>query len=133
MTKAAGNPFFLEELARSTIEAGSHHAALAVPDTIQAVLAARIDRLPPADKQLLQTAAVVGKDVPVPLLHAITALPEEALQDRLTSLQAAEFLYEIPHLPAVTYTSSMRSSRRSPTSRCSIAPGNTSISRPLRR
>ena len=104
ITKAAGNPFFLEELARSTSEAGSHDAALTVPDTIQAVLAARIDRLSPADKQLLQTAAVVGKDVPVPLLHAITALPEAALHDSLTSLQTAEFLYEIPHLPAVTYT-----------------------------
>ena len=104
ITKAAGNPFFLEELARSTIEAGSHDAVLTVPDTIQAVLAARIDRLPAADKQILQTAAVVGKDVPVPLLQAITALPEEALHDSLKSLQAAEFLYEISHLPAVTYT-----------------------------
>jgi DNA-binding winged helix-turn-helix (wHTH) protein len=104
ITKAAGNPFFLEELSRSTIEAGSHYAALTVPDTIQAVLAARIDRLPTADKQLLQTAAVIGKDVPVPLLHAMTALPEAALPDSLKFLQTAAFLYEIPHLPEVTYT-----------------------------
>jgi class 3 adenylate cyclase/predicted ATPase len=104
ITKAAGNPFFLEELARSTSEAGSHDAALTVPDTVQAVLAARIDRLPPAEKQLLQTAAVVGKDVSVPLLRAITALPEKALDDSLTSLHTAEFLDEISHLPAVTYT-----------------------------
>jgi class 3 adenylate cyclase len=104
IAKAAGNPFFLEELARSAIEAGSQHAALTIPDTIQAVLAARIDRLPPAEKQLLQTAAVIGKDVPMPLLHAITALPEAALHDRLKSLQTAEFLHETPHLPTVTYT-----------------------------
>jgi class 3 adenylate cyclase/predicted ATPase len=104
IVKAAGNPFFLEELTRSALEEGGHPAALPIPDTIQAVLAARIDRLPPAEKQLLQTAAVIGKDIPVPLLHTITALPEEALYESLRHLQAAEFLYETSRLPAVTYT-----------------------------
>src|SRR5437870_2804308 len=77
---------------------------LALPDTVQAVLAARIDRLSRAAKRLLQTAAVVGHDVPVPLLQAVTGLADEALYDALQHLQAAEFLYETCQLPAPTYT-----------------------------
>ena len=53
-----------------------------VPATVREVLAARIDRLPAEDKSLLQTAAVIGKDVPFPLLQAIAELPEEALRGR---------------------------------------------------
>ena len=63
-----------------------------VPATVQAVLAARIDRLPPAEKRLLQTAAVIGTEVPLPLLQAIAELPEAALHGGLAHLQAAEFL-----------------------------------------
>jgi predicted ATPase len=62
--------------------------SLQVPATVQAVLAARIDRLPPEEKQLLQTAAVIGTEVPFTLLHAIAELPVEALHHRLTHLQA---------------------------------------------
>ena len=50
-----------------------------MPATVQAVLAARIDRLPPEEKRLLQTAAVIGTEVPLPLLQAIAELPEAAL------------------------------------------------------
>jgi tetratricopeptide (TPR) repeat protein len=71
---------------------------------VQAVLAARIDRLSRATKCLLQTAAVIGNDVPVPLLQAVTDLADEALHDDLQHLQAAEFLYETRRLPASTYT-----------------------------
>jgi predicted ATPase len=99
IAKAAGNPFFLEELTRSVKEEGRHHTALTIPNTVQAVLAVRIDRLPPAEKRLLQTAAVIGKDVPLPLLHAIADLPEEALCRGLRHLQAAEFLYETKLFP----------------------------------
>ena len=53
-----------------------------MPATVQAVLAARIDRLPPEEKRLLQTAAVIGKDVPFALLQAIAELPEDELQRR---------------------------------------------------
>ena len=74
VTQAAGNPFFLEELAWNVIEHGGQPAPLAVPETIEAVLAARIDRLPPEEKRLLQTAAVIGMDVAVPLLQAVTDL-----------------------------------------------------------
>ena len=68
------------------------------------LLAARIDRLPPAEKRLLQTAAVVGTDVPLPLLQAIAELPEATLHRGLAHLQAAEFLYETRLFPEPVYT-----------------------------
>ena len=77
---------------------------LQVPATVQAVLAARIDRLPPEEKRLLQTAAVIGTEVPLPLLQAIAELPEEALHRGLAHLQAAEFLYETRLFPEPEYT-----------------------------
>src|SRR2546429_5582101 len=75
-----------------------------VPATVQAVLAARIDRLPPEEKRLLQTAAVVGTEVPFALLRAIADVPESALHRGLTHLQAAEFLYETRLFPEPEYT-----------------------------
>src|SRR5262249_15475007 len=69
------------------------------PATVQAVLAALIDRLPSEEKRLLQTAAVLGTEVPLPLLQAIAELPEEGLQHGLAHLQAAEFLYEARLFP----------------------------------
>ena len=72
---------------------------LHVPATVQAVLAARIDRLPPEEKRLLQTAAVIGTEVPLPLLQAIAELPEAELHRGLAHLQAAEFLYETRLFP----------------------------------
>ena len=75
-----------------------------VPATVQAVLAARIDRLPPEEKRLLQTAAVVGTEVPFPLLQAIADLPEATLHRGLAHLQAAEFLYETRLFPEQEYT-----------------------------
>jgi tetratricopeptide (TPR) repeat protein len=73
-----------------------------VPATVQALLAARIDRLAPADKRLLQAAAVVGKDVPLAVLEAIAA--EEDLRPGIARLQAAEFLYETSLFPELEYT-----------------------------
>ncbi|HSF29199.1 MAG TPA: adenylate/guanylate cyclase domain-containing protein, partial [Candidatus Tectomicrobia bacterium] len=114
--RTEGNPFFLEESVRTLVEShvlvgepGTYRLAQAVvpiqvPATVQAVLAARMDRLPGADKRLLQTAAVIGKDVPFPLLQAIAALSEEALRSALTHLQAAEFLYEASLFPELEYT-----------------------------
>src|SRR5262249_7477972 len=66
------------------------YAALAM----QAVLAARIDRLPPEAKRLLQTAAVIGHEVPLSLLQAIVEMPAESLHRSLAHVQTAEFLYE---------------------------------------
>jgi tetratricopeptide (TPR) repeat protein len=71
---------------------------------VQAVLAARIDRLPPEDRALLQTASVVGKDVPLGLLQAIAGQGEAELQAAIGRLQAAEFLYETRIFPDVEYT-----------------------------
>jgi predicted ATPase len=75
-----------------------------IPDTVQAVLAARIDRLSPVEKRLLQMAAVIGHEVPLPLLQAIAELPEDVLQHSLARLQAGEFLYETRLLPDPEYT-----------------------------
>jgi class 3 adenylate cyclase/tetratricopeptide (TPR) repeat protein len=111
-----GNPFFIEESIRTLVEtqalAGERGAyrltrpiqAIEVPATVQVILAARIDRLPPDDKQLLQTASVIGKDVPFVLLHAVAEAAEDAVQRGLTHLQAAEFLYETRLFPDPEYT-----------------------------
>jgi tetratricopeptide (TPR) repeat protein len=77
---------------------------LTMPTTVQAILAARIDRLTPEVKRLLQTAAVVGKDVPMPLLLAIADAPEHEVRAELIHLQAAEFLYEARLFPDLEYT-----------------------------
>jgi tetratricopeptide (TPR) repeat protein len=75
-----------------------------IPDTVRAVLAARIDRLAPEDKRLLQQAAAVGKDVPFPLLRLIAEESEDALRHRLETLQATEFLREARLFPDLEYT-----------------------------
>src|SRR5262245_28190589 len=114
--RTEGNPFFLEECVRALVEThvlsgtpGAYRLArapadLQVPATVQAILAARIDRLEPEDKRLLQTAAVVGKDVPYLLLAAVADGHEDAVRQGLARLQAAEFLYEAPLFPEVEYT-----------------------------
>jgi len=75
-----------------------------VPATVQAILAARIDRLPPEGKTLLQTAAVIGKDVPYPLLRGSAKPGDEELRRGLAQLQAGEFLYEASLFPDLEYT-----------------------------
>src|SRR5262249_10463825 len=77
---------------------------LRMPATVQAILAARIDRLAPEAKRLLQAAAVIGKDVPIPLLLAIADAPEPEVRAELTRLQAAEFFYEVRLFPDLEYT-----------------------------
>jgi class 3 adenylate cyclase/tetratricopeptide (TPR) repeat protein len=116
IARTQGNPFFLEENVRTLVETGvlvgergAYRLAkpldtLQVPATVQALLAARIDRLPPEDKRLLQTAAVIGTEVPWPLLQAIAGTADEALYRRLAQLQAAEFLYETSLFPERAYT-----------------------------
>jgi class 3 adenylate cyclase/tetratricopeptide (TPR) repeat protein len=114
--RTEGNPFFLEESVRTLVETkvlvgerGSYRLARAlpsvqVPATVQAVLAARIDRLPSEEKRLIQSAAVIGKDVPFALLQAIVEDSEPNLRDRLNHLQAAELLYETNLFPDLEYT-----------------------------
>ena len=116
IARTAGNPFFLEESVRTLVETGglvgetgAYRLAqplhsIQVPATVQAVLAARIDRLPPEAKRLLQTAAVIGTEVSFPLLTAIADLPDTELHRHLAHLQAAEFLYETRLFPEPEYT-----------------------------
>jgi tetratricopeptide (TPR) repeat protein len=114
--RTEGNPFFLEESVRTLVETralvgerGAYRPtselhALAVPPTVRAVLGARIDRLAPEDKHVIQAAAVIGKDVPFGLLLAIAAVSEATLRRALTDLQAAGFLREVCLFPDVEYT-----------------------------
>jgi class 3 adenylate cyclase/tetratricopeptide (TPR) repeat protein len=116
MARTEGNPFFLEESVRTLVETGVLVGApgayrlaqvlptIQVPATVQAVLAARIDRLPVEDKRLLQTAAVIGHEVPLPVLRAIADIPEATLHHSLAQLQGAEFLYETCLFPETEYT-----------------------------
>src|SRR2546426_512633 len=78
-------------------------ANIELPVTVQAVLAARIDRLPPDDKRLLQTASVIGRHVPFGVLQATAELPEPELREGLTRLQAAAFLVETAAFPEPVY------------------------------
>jgi tetratricopeptide (TPR) repeat protein len=114
--RTEGNPLFLEESVRSLVETevlvgergayrlGKDPIGIQVPATVQAILAARIDRLPPADKQLLQTASVVGKDLPWALLVEAAERPEDDVRRGVARLQAAEFVYEAKLFPDLEYT-----------------------------
>jgi len=110
-----GNPFFLEETIQTLVETGTLVGergryrltqpvqTIQVPATVQVMLAARIDRLLPEDKRLLQVAAVIGKDVPFALLQAVAELPDDALRRGLDHLQDAEFVYETRMFPDPEY------------------------------
>ncbi len=114
--RTEGNPLFLEESVRTLVETnalvgerGAYRLAqdprtIQVPATVQAILAARIDRLPPEDKNLLQTAAVIGEEVPFAVLLATDEYLEETLFSGLSRLQAAELLYEARLFPDLVYT-----------------------------
>jgi class 3 adenylate cyclase/tetratricopeptide (TPR) repeat protein len=114
--RTEGNPFFLEESVRTLVETHvligerglyrlvTAQPSIQVPTTVQAILAARIDRLPSDEKRLLHTASVIGTDVAFPLLQAVADVPEGGLRRSLTHLQAAEFLYETRLFPDLEYT-----------------------------
>ena len=104
LDKAAGNPFFLEELARTALEQRDGKASDVVPDTVQGVLAARMDRLPAAERYVLQIAAVVGKDAPLSILQAVAVQPKDVLAQHLRHLQRAEFIYEKGQMSERVYT-----------------------------
>jgi DNA-binding NtrC family response regulator/tetratricopeptide (TPR) repeat protein len=94
LSRAEGNAFFLEELARAVREQQGPVTAVVVPDTVQDVLQARIDRLDPDDRRLLAAAAVIGKDFARALLEAVSDVPSASLREGLARLEAGEFLYE---------------------------------------
>ena len=114
--RASGNPFFAEEIvralagthvldgARGSYRLASPLSSVEIPPTVQAVLAARIDALPAAERRLLHEAAVIGHDAPFSLLHAICGLTEDQLRRLLDHLQSAEFLYVTQLFPDLQYT-----------------------------
>jgi adenylate cyclase len=120
--RTGGNPFFTEELVQARIESGKLHGrageyrltapveTLDVPASVQAVLAARIDRLSERDKQVLQTAAVIGKEFSEPVLRQVLAevAPRDAAAVDVTAglrtLTQAEFVYEQALYPVAEYT-----------------------------
>lgn len=95
VTKAEGNPLFLEELARTVREQSGPSEEITVPDTVEEVLRARINRLPDRERRLLQSAAAIGKTAPIEVLAALAGAREEELRLLLNRLRAAEFLYEV--------------------------------------
>jgi class 3 adenylate cyclase/tetratricopeptide (TPR) repeat protein len=113
--RSAGNPFFLEEVALSLIESGVLAGTrgryrltrpidtVGIPDTVHAVLAARIDRLSERDKAVLQAASVVGKSFPEPILRRVTSMPDLDLLASLGTLRQAEFVYEEAVDPETVY------------------------------
>ena len=113
--RTAGNPFFTEEVVRSLVESGHLEGTkgsyrlvtaierLEVPSRVQPLLASRIDRLSEREKQVLQTAAVIGKEFQHPLLAAVCDLPKSELDDALRALKAAEFIYEESLYPVAEY------------------------------
>jgi class 3 adenylate cyclase/tetratricopeptide (TPR) repeat protein len=116
IARTEGNPFFLEESVQTLVETqvlvgerGAYRVTTApdawrIPATAQAILAARIDRLAPEDKRLLQAASVIGKDVPFTLLQAVADVSDDILRRGLSHLQATEFLYETSLFPDLEYT-----------------------------
>jgi class 3 adenylate cyclase/predicted ATPase len=114
--RSGGNPFFIEEMVQALAESGSLQGAkgtyrlerpaaeLRLPSTVQAVLAARIDRLAERDKQVLQTAAVIGREFTEPVLRRVVELSEIDLTAALQKLINAEFFYEEALYPQAQYT-----------------------------
>jgi class 3 adenylate cyclase/tetratricopeptide (TPR) repeat protein len=113
--RTQGNPFFIEEVVQSLAEAGCLEGepgayrlvraadTLAVPASVHAVLAARIDRLAPRGKSVLQAAAVIGKEFSAPVLARVTGLAPAELDDVLGELVGLEFVYEQELYPEAVY------------------------------
>jgi class 3 adenylate cyclase/tetratricopeptide (TPR) repeat protein len=130
IARADGTPFFLEEFARSLHESGAIAGGaprltnIVIPASVQSILAARIDRLSPLHRRILQIAAVIGRDVPLPLLAALADMHESTLALEISVLRAAGFLVEVDlrtgsvhsfsHAltQAVAYDTLLRSDRR---------------------
>ena len=115
LDKTEGTPFFMEEVVQTLAEEGvlvgergnyrleKTPTVLHISPTVQGVLAARIDRLAPDEKALLQQLAVIGREFPLGLVRQVITQPEDELYRLLASLQHKEFLYEQPAFPEVEY------------------------------
>jgi class 3 adenylate cyclase/tetratricopeptide (TPR) repeat protein len=114
LTRAAGNPLFMEEFTHTLLENGAiekkdHQYVLSrkasdiqVPDTIQGIIAARMDRLEDNLKRTMQVASVIGRDFAYRILQTITGMQEE-LKSHLLNLQGLEFIYEKSLFPELEY------------------------------
>ena len=114
LNRAAGNPLFMEELTHSLLENGSIQmkdqryvlartpSDLHVPDTIQGIIAARIDRLEENLKRIMQVASVIGREFAFRILQAISGMSED-LKSQLLNLQGLEFIYEKSLFPELEY------------------------------
>jgi class 3 adenylate cyclase/tetratricopeptide (TPR) repeat protein len=115
IARSEGNPFFMEEIVQALLDEGAlvrngqikltkPLGDLRIPLTVQAMLAARIDRLPAAEKELLQTLSVIGKEPALKVIKRVTGKDAEQLDPLLTNLQIGEFIYEQPSLAGAEYT-----------------------------
>jgi class 3 adenylate cyclase/tetratricopeptide (TPR) repeat protein len=110
IARADGTPFFLEEFARSLHESGAIAGGaprltnIVIPASVQSILAARIDRLSPLHRRILQIAAVIGRDVPLPLLAALADMHESTLAQEIAILRAAGFLVEVNLRTGIVHT-----------------------------
>jgi class 3 adenylate cyclase/tetratricopeptide (TPR) repeat protein len=114
LNRAAGNPLFMEEFTHTLLENGSIQrqdnqyvlrkkaSDIQVPDTIQGIITARIDRLEDNLKRTMQVASVVGRDFAFQILQTITGMREE-LKSNLLNLQGLEFIYEKRLFPELEY------------------------------
>jgi len=114
--KTEGNPFFMEETVQvlfdenalvrdgGAVKLARSLAELKIPPTVQAILAARIDRLPQDAKDLLQTLAVIGREFPLSLIRAVVSIPNDETRRLLDVLQLGEFIYEQPAIGDSEYT-----------------------------
>jgi class 3 adenylate cyclase/tetratricopeptide (TPR) repeat protein len=113
--RAEGNPFFMEEMVQGLLDEGAlvregtvvrltkALGELKIPPTVQDILASRIDRLPPAEKDLLQTLAVIGREFAFGLVQGVVSKSEDELDRMLHTLQLAEFIYEQPAAGDIGY------------------------------
>ncbi|HXZ88294.1 MAG TPA: adenylate/guanylate cyclase domain-containing protein [Candidatus Binataceae bacterium] len=113
--RTAGNPLFIEEMVRAlfeqeilvrngTVKLARPVDQVKIPATVEGILAARIDRLPLADKEFLQTLAVIGREFPRTLAREAADLPENRIEQMLSDLQAADFIFEEPAVPDTLYS-----------------------------
>jgi class 3 adenylate cyclase/tetratricopeptide (TPR) repeat protein len=112
--KTEGNPFFMEEtvevlfddgalLRNGSIKLVKPLAELKIPPTVQGILVSRIDRLPPDEKDLLQTLAVIGREFALGPVRRVVGKSEDELNRMLHALQLAEFIYEQPAAGDIEY------------------------------
>lgn len=106
--RAQGNPFFLEELVNAIAERGDFEGergayrlkggldSIPLPTTVQAVLAARVDRLEDSAKNILEIASVIGREFELPILSRVAKIPSEELAEAMWQLRQAELLYDLP-------------------------------------